>query len=351
MINSIPSTKTERNHGIDIIRCCAILFVISGHFFSLHTAFRSSIFEGSSMFLQATINTLFQTGVPLFIMLTGCLNINKTINKKYYKGITKVLIPYLVFSIITLLFRDYYLHEELSIRNYVGMTLRFCGIPYGWYIEMWIGLFLLTPFLNILYKGIANQRHKLLFIGSLLTMTALPNFLNRYGLHIVPGYWEKCYPLAFYFIGAYIQEYKPQINKWAGIGIIVGISLINPVFNTLFVSNHTLIQICGDSMGVFGTPVAVIFFLLCYKANIKSKAIQQATTKIALLSLDMYLCSYIFDALYYPYFKEHYFINQSQFGMFFFIIVPLVFVSSFLMSWFRKTAHMVIFHTGHEIKR
>lgn len=69
--------------GLDIIRSLAILFVIAGHFFVLHTPFRSTNFEGLSLFLQAGIIPLFQTGVPLFIMLTGYLNTNKVSEKRF----------------------------------------------------------------------------------------------------------------------------------------------------------------------------------------------------------------------------------------------------------------------------
>ena len=76
--------------GLDLLRSCAILFVIAGHFFALNTPFKSTIFEGFSMFLQALIFPLFLTGVPLFLMLTGYLNTNKTVSKQYYKGCIRV---------------------------------------------------------------------------------------------------------------------------------------------------------------------------------------------------------------------------------------------------------------------
>ena len=96
-----------RNVGLDLIRSCAILFVIAGHFFSLHTAFKTSTFEGTSLFIQATISFLFYTGVSLFLLLTGYLNTNKSINKKYYKGGVRVIISYLLFSLITIISVSY----------------------------------------------------------------------------------------------------------------------------------------------------------------------------------------------------------------------------------------------------
>ena len=66
--------------GLDLVRSCAILFVIAGHFFVLNTPFKNTDFGGFSMFLQAMSIPLFMTGVPLFLLLTGYLNINKTVS-------------------------------------------------------------------------------------------------------------------------------------------------------------------------------------------------------------------------------------------------------------------------------
>lgn len=319
--------------GLDLIRSFAILFVIAGHFFVLNTPFRSTTFDGISMFIQALFNPLFQTGVPLFLLLTGYLNSNKIVSKRYYKGCVRVLVAYLFFSIITILFRKYYLHEDLSWLKWILKIFDFSAIPYAWYIEMWIGLFLLTPFLNMMYKAIPSQRQKQILILTLYVMTALPDLFNRYGLHLAPGFWASCYPLTFFFAGSYIHEYRPRVDSWKLWLIMLLLCMINPVFNVLFVHNHTLIQIAGGPWGIFGTVVAIAFFLLFYQTDFKSPVLRKSLTKISLLSLDMYLCCYIFDALVYPYFMERYFVNQSQFGIYFFIIVPILFAGSFVLAW------------------
>lgn len=323
--------------GLDLIRSFAILFVIAGHFFVLNTPFRSTTFDGISMFIQALFNPLFQTGVPLFLLLTGYLNTNKTVSNRYYKGCVRVLVAYFFFSVITILFRKYYLHEDLSWLKWVLKIFDFSAIPYAWYIEMWIGLFLLTPFLNMMYKAIPTQRQKQILILTLYVMTALPDLFNRYGLHLVPGFWASCYPLTFFFAGSYIHEYRPRVDSWKLWLIMLLLCMINPVFNVLLVHNHTLIQIAGGPWGVFGTVVAIAFFLLFYQTDFKSPMLRKSLTKISLLSLDMYLCCYIFDALVYPYFMERYFVSQSQFGIYFVIIVPILFAGSFVMAWAKDT--------------
>ena len=332
---------TGRLAGLDIIRCFAIFSVIAGHFFVLNTPFRETIFDASGMFWQGLVYLLFNaTGVPLFIMMTGYLNINKVeCSWKYYKGMKRVLISYLLFSVITILFRKYGLNEEFSLRHAIGAILRFNAVPYGWYIEMWIGLYLLTPFLNLLYKAIPTQKQKLILLVTLYVLTALPDLLNRYGLHLVPGFWQSVFPLTYFFIGRYIREYEPELKGkkiLVAIIAILAICAINPVFNLLFVKEHTMIQIAGGSNGVFGTIVAVLTFILLYKIDIWNVWTKNVLVRISLLSLDMYLCCYIFDRIFYPYFIERYFINQTQFGVYFFVIIPLVFVASLTMAWLKE---------------
>ncbi len=321
--------------GFDLIRSCAILFVIAGHF-SMNTSFSNSSFEGSSMFIQGVGKFFFGMGVPLFILMTGYLNSRKEATSSYYKGGVRVLGSYLLFSVITILFRKYYLEEAYSWMEWGHRILSFSAIPYGWYIEMWIGLFLLIPFLNILYHHIPTHRQKLLLLAVLYILTALPDLMNRYGMHLVPGFWASCFPLFFYFAGSYIREYQPSISKKLAWLIILAICLINPVFNVLFVKDHSMIHIAGGPWGIFGTIMAVLFFLNYYKWNTNTDWMRVGLESISKLSLDMYLCCYVFDALLYPVFKSRYYEDQSQFGIYFLVIVPLLFAGSYVTAWIKE---------------
>lgn len=292
------------------------------------------------MFIQGMARTLFMINVPLFLIITGYLNLHKKITRRYYKGMVAVLLSYIFISLVTILFRAKFLGEHHSIIQWTLQITDFSAINYAWYIEMWIGLFLLTPFLNILWHHIESKRHKHILLLTLYGLCALPDMCNRYGVHLVPGYWELIYPCAFYYIGAYIREYQPKISKWRLTAFILLCCLINPVFNALFVHNHSMIQLAGDGNGIIGMPLAAAMFLLVYNIKIENRISRKILQSISILSLDMYLASYMFDLAYYQYFKEHYFVNQSQFGLWFWVIVPLVFASSYIFSYAKR----LLFH-------
>lgn len=334
---STAAEKGQRSAGLDIIRVCAIFFVIGVHFLSLNTPFKETPMTGISMFIQGMFYFLFQACIPLFLLLTGYLNANKRPERSYYRSMVRVLVSYVLFSVVTILFRKYYLGEDFTWVQWGRKILDFTAIPYGWYIDMWIGLFLLAPFLNILYRAIDSQRNKQLLLVTLFLLTALPDLCNRYGLYLVPGFWMQCYPLLFYMAGLYIREYQPRLKTSIILGLLIAICSIEPLFTMIFTPGRPLVQIIGSgSQGVFGAPMTILFFLLLYKTDIRHAMARKLIMTISLLSLDMYLCCFIFDALYYPYFKAHFFTSQSQFGIWFFVIVPLVFVSSFALAWVKE---------------
>ena len=327
----IKGNSTSRICGLDLIRVVAIFFVIAGHFFVLNTSYRDVRFVGISMFIQTMMYSVFVVGVPLFMMLTGYLNIHKTPTVKYYKGMLRVLVAYLFFSLVTIAFRKYYLGEELSLVQWVLKIFDYSAIPYAWYIEMWIGLALLTPFLNYLYRAIPTMKQKLLLLATLFVMSSVPDLCNRYGMYLMPGYFaQACYPLMFYFMGAFIREYQPTIKSWVGWSVILGMALVTPVVNgVVFRGGRDTVLFAGGSGGVFFTWIAVAIFLMLYRRDISVPSIKKWVTHCSMVSLEMYLCCYMFDALYYPYFKEHFFVSQSQFLPWFFVIVPLCFFSAY----------------------
>lgn len=134
---------------LDIIRIFALFCVICVHFL-LNSGFYDTEVSGIKMYCLILSRSLFIICVPLFLILTGYLMNRKTISKKYYRGISRTLIIYIICSIIYSIFLKFYLKEEMTIKIFIERLLNFTGTEYAWYIEMYIGLFLLIPFLNII---------------------------------------------------------------------------------------------------------------------------------------------------------------------------------------------------------
>lgn len=327
----------RRSAGLDILRVLAVTFVVGSHFF-LNTKFNQTNFSSASMFVLGMLQTLTMANVPLFLMLTGYLNLNKRLSRSYYRAGVRVVVSYLVISAITIAFRILWKGEHMSALQWLLSVTSFRAINYAWYIEMWIGLFILTPFLNVLWHNLESRRHRQVLIATLFTMTALPNFFNRYGIELVPEFWTALFPLTYYFLGAYVREYQPTVNRrWLVLGILA-ICLVNPLINIVVASHRPMLHLIGDGVGIFGVPMTVMMFMLFYKCDIRSGALRAAVAKVSVLSLDIYLFSWIFDQLMYPLFSGGLADLTSLRALAQYpVVVVAITGASFVASWIKET--------------
>ena len=236
----------KRNTALDITRIIALLSVIGIHFF-MNTDYYTAPMLGGRMLVMTVMRTPFTVCVPLFIMLTGYLMNKKTISGKYYLGIVKTLGIYVLASIACLIFKKVYFGWDITFGGAVNGILDFTAANYSWYIEMYIGLFLLIPFINLIYNGLTEKKHKLVLIGTLAVLTSLPGVVNIYNFttagwwrtpylsteysKLVPEFFTDLYPLTYYFIGAYLREYPVKMKKWLNITLFAGASLAVGLFN------------------------------------------------------------------------------------------------------------------------
>ncbi len=314
----------KRNINVDLVKCLAVFLVLSVHFFA-HTGLYKIVITKES-YLDIAFRTLFMVCVPLFIITTGYLMKDKELSKKYYYGIFRVLMVYIIDGILYCTYYHLCYGEPLSIKHICRMILEF-NIGYSWYIEMYIGLFMLIPFLNLIFKNLNTKKKHQSLIITLLILTSLPAILNtEYGF--IPEWWIGIYPITYYFIGSYIKEYNVQISKLLNIVFQLIVLEIATIMN-IFYSNGRLFNF--DKYNDWGSILNVILssLIFIFVINIDltklSKRIKRVIAKVSELSLGIYLTSAIIDdVLYFNYYtiKElHGFLGYIK-------IVPLVFIVS-----------------------
>lgn len=326
-----------RNFGLDLIRVFAAIFVIIVHTFA-NTNFYNTKINGMSSFILLNIRWLTYICVPLFLILTGYLKSEKRVDRNHYKTIKNILIVYISISIITILYRIFFLKDFSSAFELVAGIFNSSAIGYAWYIEMYIGLFLLIPFLNILYKNIINQRQKQILLITLFFICSIPQTIGSlkigdYILDIMPSWWGEIYPILYYFIGCYIKEYQPKLKPVVNI-ILLCFLLFFQSFMTYYIcKGDTFLNSYSTDYNCFSTIVlAILFFILFYNTSIHGNKIRKIVAKISQLSLSMYLFSWMFDKIFYTTFS---FLlkgsNKTWIALV--TVTPIVIIASFTASW------------------
>ena len=255
-----------------------------------------------------------------------------------------MLIPYVLISILCLI-----KNKPDSFQRAVFSIFNFTAGSYSWYVNMYIGLFLMAPLLNVIFNALGRKRLHVL-LGTLVFAIALPAAFNPLLLNIpklsylhFPNWWQGLYPILYYFIGAYIGKYRIEIRKSvcaAVVAILVCLQtglqmLLNRYqFNNWFMSDYGSLFVVAESLALF---------LMFYSADVKSLFVKTVTKHISTLSLEIYLFSKITDSYLYSYFSSHFYgpehpmPQEMIFKQFFPVIVPLSFLSSLALS--------LIFHT------
>lgn len=327
----------QREIGPDIIRTLAIVCVVCGHFFTVNTPYNQAVFEGGSILLQGCLKAFFcNLGVPFFLMLTGYFNCQKEFSKEYYKSIKRVLMPYAIISVLTWAV----LSTNHSIKELILGTLGYKIIGYAWYVEMFIGLYLCVPFLNMVVGKVFNSDDKKLVYGLfvvLIFMTSLPPLVDRGEFRIVPNYWQMCFPVLLYFTGAYIRIFQPVIKRkvlatLAVCAIYLQYPLTNYVKINIVCNEGNLPNLFGPYYALPGYIAMTLPFVSLYKVDIKTKVIGKVVTSVSFASYEMFLFSYLCDQLIYPPVMERFYTDQNSFIVWFIPVTLTILITSYILA-------------------
>lgn len=333
-MSETPLTKKKKkNINLDLIRCVATFTVICVHFF-LNNGFYKEPVVGGKMYMMATMRTCFMVCVPLFVILSGYLVSKKELTKSYYKGIIRILGIYIIASLFCIAYKAFAQNIPYDFFRIVKEILEFKGANYSWYINMYISLFLLIPFLNLIYNNLKNKKEKMILIATLFFITSIPSILNVYGVNIAPTWWVSIWPLLYYFIGAFLREYPPKIKSWKVFLLFLIILTVSSTYNIFMSKGDIFIKgQFNDWMGWQNVLSSTCLFVTLKNLKLEKLPhfIKWIIQKISYLSLAIYLCSWIGDKIVYTRLNATVPVMQDRLS-YFFICVFSVFLLSILFS-------------------
>lgn len=335
----------KRNETLDIIRILSLLCINGIHFFR-YSGFYSVSVEGGKMLIMCIVRSLCIICVPMFLMLSGYLMNQKTPSKKYFWGITKTAGMYFLCSAVFSLFLKFVLKEEMTPKIFITNLFGFEGTRYAWYIEMYLGLYLIIPFLNIIFNNLKDKKQAVGLLSALFAVCILPSFLNIFCFEsaewwlnpatskdyfkILPQWWDKLYPVFFYFLGAYLSKYKSNIPIAANAALLIGAVVFDGAFSYYRSLGH--IYVWGDwNSNTSPTTALTAFLAFTLLLNIRFKRENSWRCFVLKIMSDScifaYLLSGMFDLYFYDIFKDIIPTVQERF-----IYAPLMILLVFLSS-------------------
>lgn len=371
IVSGAPQPK--RNVNMDIIRIIAFAFVPSVHFF-LHNGFYSQTVDNPRMVIMTFMRNLFLLCIPLFLLLTGYLQGNKKIepSKKYYLKILKILVPFFIIMTFDLIYIVNILGWEYGVKEYIQNYTSFTH--YSWYVEMYIGLFMLIPFLNLIWQNLKNKKQERILVITMFILMIAPSFFNYYQFDaenimactsddywsLFPNWWAGVYPLAYYFTGAYLAKNKDDFKLKPIYAFLIFLGTW-AIFGT-----YTVLRCWGgkasvhgwlgyNSWGLYFMGVALFIFVNSLKLESVPKFAGKTLAKLSDLTFGAYLASWMLDQyMYSKVLNVKVPIMEDRLWWYIpcvLLAVTVAFIISFIADLFYQAGSIIVSDITKEIKK
>lgn len=315
---------------INIIKAIASFSVTAVHFRNrVETTIPESLINQKIKLFFSLNYSFFIFAVPLFLLATGFLSIHREINKKHFIGVIKIYFLYLFMAFMSyslMIYTD--TRNFTSILDIINRALKFNLIS-GWYIEMYVFLALIIPFLNILIKNLTKNEFKQLII-ILLFAISIPAFINAnpdFKILYLPNYWKPIYPIIYYFIGAYFRLYYEDFKMKNATYFMIYFSSVIYISQLLYrhASPYTK-SFEGYYASIINVLLASSFFIFIFNTFDKSNFIIDNLSKY---TLSTYIMAYPIDKIIYPYF-----VSIFKTTKYLLIASPLVVIIAYILTFF-----------------
>lgn len=213
--------KLERNYSLDVARAFAILSVVLCH--SVELAYANVDYYSLntiSQLFRIICLTIGRFGVPIFLFLTGALQLKKQIETDkdifvfYKRNLLPLLLTVEIWIILYNLFL-YIINGKFVILKLLRnvLFLEPVNMPHMWYMPLIIGFYVAIPFLAKIVKSFS------------LKVLAVPGIITIVGFMIIPSInivlsIFKMKPIAFVIDSSFFGQYS-------GVYIMVGYYLVN----------------------------------------------------------------------------------------------------------------------------
>jgi len=212
--------KAKRQSNIELLRIITICGVIVLHYNNVTIGGGMAYAKGVNLYILYCLESLFACAVDLFVLISGyfmCTKQKRALSKPF-ELIVQVILFNEFFYVFSLLVH----HEHADIKHILGRL-----IPANWFVILYITLYFISPFLNVVIQKVEeNGIFKKFVVTLLLLFSVYPTFVDvlgefthkeYIGLSSVGMYGSQWgYSIInfslMYIIGAYLRMYPDKNN-------------------------------------------------------------------------------------------------------------------------------------------
>lgn len=331
----------NRHIGLDLLRIIAMLMIVMQHFLT-HNAALSGEMVSLNYYVGMFIRTICSVAVDCYFLITGYFMIT---HKARIEKVIGLWGETLFWSILVFGIMRMFVSVNTTELLYTFLPI---SMKEYWFITVYIVLYILTPYFNLLIKSMSRLQYKTLIAILLLVFSIWKMIVPTSSTLDSSGGYGLPIAVVMYFMGAYIKKYNIRIKQKYNIFICIIVPIIQMMTYLIIESMEKKFIWLGDYLisdilsyytSICMIICAVSYFMLFKNIKIKNKIIESIIINISPLTLGVYLIheqillrKYLWKTLI-PVerlIKEPYFIAMAI------ISVILVFVICCILEYIRK---------------
>lgn len=290
----------------DMIRAFAIFCIVACHTFASFAS-STSLFGSGFWYYSVFLNMLRNLGVPLFIVLSGCLLIGRkdTLVTFAKKRLNRVLVPYIFWGIIFILFAIFLKHIGQNYFNYGSIGNLVFSVfnitPTGKTVFFWFVPMILVTYVIIFIINKLNEKYENTLKITLIISIILILLIN---IGLLPT--SKPVNYLFYFtfavMGYYLSRCDLQNNRFVNLSynkLLVLFLIITIIFYTaeiLLLTSHSISTKDYGSISQFNilNVIAVLSTFLTFRCFSESGGLinKLEPSKLGKAIYSLSVCSY-----------------------------------------------------------
>ena len=192
----------NRNSTLEILRILSMMMVIGLHYMNKSIGGGLNTELKMNVIIAHCLESVCITSVNVFVLISGYfMQSVKTTGLKKAIDLYLVMLFYHVPSFIIAVLTG---QSEFTLKNLVYAVAPFL-LGIRWFLETYIILLLIAPFLNVLLNNINKKQHILLISIQFLLFSIWPSFLPS--APITDGGYGITNFITLYFIAGYMRRY------------------------------------------------------------------------------------------------------------------------------------------------
>lgn len=198
----------ERNASLDLLKIIGMFLIVCIHFIGINHLIDISVKGSMNYIAMLIIHVICLIAVPCYFLISGYFLVNSKFNIKKILNIWAITIFYSILFLV--LYLTIY-KKNPQILEWQKSLFPVLAEGY-WFVSVYVVLYLIFPFLNIIIHKINKKQYiflmTVLFTANCVATTFFPAtkvYNNNNGMNIF-------YAIFLYFVAAYIRIYHKE-NK------------------------------------------------------------------------------------------------------------------------------------------